>query len=168
MRIVVFGGVGFLGSHVADELSKRGHNVIIVDNRRPNHKLKNCKFKKGNILNKKTLKKFIKNADVIYNFAAIADIGDAYNRPVETVLTNILGNVNILDLCKKYKIKRYVFASSIYVYSQQGGFYRTSKQSAELFIENTTELTDCLIQFKIWIYLWSSNKYKEWSLQNRL
>ena len=45
MKITVLGGSGFLGSHVADELSKRGHNVIIVDNRRPNHKLKNCKFK---------------------------------------------------------------------------------------------------------------------------
>ena len=135
MKAVVFGGSGFLGSFVAEELSSRGYSVLVVDSKKPKFKLKKCKFRKGNILNLKTLKKFIKNKDIVYNFAAIADIGDAYNRPVETVETNILGNVNILDLCKKFKVKRYVFASSIYVHSQQGGFYRTSKQSAELFIE---------------------------------
>ena len=135
MKIIVFGGAGFVGSHVADELSLRGHKVTVVDNKKPKFKLKNYKFAKGNILNIKSLKKSIKNADVVYNFAAISDIGEAYSRPVQTVITNILGNVNILELCKKYKVKRYVFASSIYVYSQQGGFYRTSKQSAELFIE---------------------------------
>ena len=47
----------------------------------------------------------------------------------------LLENINILDACRSYKIKRYIFASSIYVYSNQGGFYRASKQSSEIFIE---------------------------------
>ena len=41
----------------------------------------------------------------------------------------------MLDLCKKYKIKRFIFASTIYVYSSKGGFYRCSKQAAENYIE---------------------------------
>ena len=82
-----------------------------------------------------SLKKIIKGAEIVYHFAAIANIGEALANPINTVKTNILGTVNILEICRRYKVKRFVFASSIYVHSSQGGFYRTSKQSSELYIE---------------------------------
>ena len=49
---------------------------------------------------------------------------------------NILGNTNILEACRLNKTKRFIFASTIYVYSNQGGFYRVSKQASENYIEN--------------------------------
>ena len=135
MKTIIFGGSGFLGSHVSEELIKRGHKVTIVDNQRPKLNLLNYKFVKCDILNLKKIKKIISHNSIVYNFAAIADIGDSYLNPSKTIQTNVIGNINILEACRSYKIKRYIFASSIYVYSNQGGFYRASKQSSEIFIE---------------------------------
>ena len=135
MKILIIGGSGFLGSYVADELFRKGHKVILFDKKKSKRANKKIKIIIGDIQNHFILKKAIKGVDVVYNFAAIADIGEALRKPIQTVKTNILGVVNILEICKKYKIKRFVFASSIYVHSQQGGFYRASKQAAELYIE---------------------------------
>ena len=57
MKTIIFGGSGFLGSHVSEELIKRGHKVTIVDNQRPKLNLLNYKFVKCDILNLKKLKK---------------------------------------------------------------------------------------------------------------
>ncbi len=134
-KAVVFGGSGFLGSHVADNLTKKGYRVILFDKHKSRWLKKNQKMMIGDIQNISSLKKAIKGAEVVYNFAAIANIGEALESPIKTVKTNILGTVNILEICKKYKIKRFIFASSIYVHSRQGGFYRTSKQASELYID---------------------------------
>ena len=75
----------------------------------------------------------------MYNFAGIADLEKAKEKPIRTVETNILGNTIILDSCSENGIKRFVFASSLYVYSKAGSFYRSSKQACELIIENYHE-----------------------------
>ena len=72
---------------------------------------------------------------MIYHFAGLADIGEARTRPVETVKLNILGTINALEAARKARVDRFVFASTVYVYSQAGGFYRTSKQACESYIE---------------------------------
>ncbi len=61
----------------------------------------------GDIENISSLKKTIRGAKIVYNFAAIANIGDALENPIKTVRTNILGTVNILELCKKYRVERF-------------------------------------------------------------
>ena len=71
----------------------------------------------------------------VYNFAGIADLDYGASQPIKSVEQNILATVNMLNLCRKYKIKRFVYASTIYVYSSKGGFYRCSKQAAENYIE---------------------------------
>ena len=109
--------------------------VTVIDLYRIRWKASNVKFIKADILNYKKLEKIIKGHDIVYNFAAVADIGESYLKPMSTIKVNILGNAYLLNLCVKNKIKRYVFASSIYVYSQQGGFYRASKQSSEILID---------------------------------
>jgi len=61
-------------------------------------------------------------------------------KPKETVKVNILGNVNILEAIKDKNIKRFIFSSSVYVYSDAGLFYRSSKQACELYIENYSKV----------------------------
>jgi len=135
MKIIVTGGSGFLGSHLADKLTEAGHKVVIYDLKKSKWLKKNQKMIKGDILDTKTLEKEIKNTDIIYHFAGLSDLEKALDKPIETINKNILGTVNILELCKKYKVKRFIFASTIYVYSQEGGFYKSSKRAAEDYIE---------------------------------
>jgi UDP-glucose 4-epimerase len=135
MKVIVTGGSGFLGSHVADELTKSNHEVTIFDRKKSNWRTKNQKMFVGNLLNKKHLENVIKKADVVFHFAALADLDKALNKPVDSININILGTVNVLELCKKHNIKRFVHASSIYVNSSEGGFYRSSKKAAEDYIE---------------------------------
>jgi UDP-glucose 4-epimerase len=139
MKIVVFGGSGFLGSHVADALTDAGHNVTIYDIRPSPYLTDAQKGIIGDILDSAKVEKTVHNADVVYNFAGIADINDASQKPLDSVKYNILGNSIILEACHKAKIKRYVFASSLYVYSKAGSFYRSTKQACELLIENYHE-----------------------------
>lgn len=135
MKILVTGGSGFLGSHVADELSRRGHKVIIFDKVKSKWLKKNQTIVLGNILNINKINKAAKGVQVIFHIAALADLEDALHKPVETIKNNILGTVNILELAKKFNIKRVIYASSIYSTSAQGGFYRCSKRAAEDYIQ---------------------------------
>lgn len=140
MKITVLGGAGFLGSHVCDKLSDNGDEVTIFDICESPYKRDNQKIIVGDILNSSLVNKAIKGAEAVFNFAGISDINRASDKAIETVKNNILGNVIILDACVKQKVKRYVFASSVYVYSNSGGFYRCSKQACELYIENYNEV----------------------------
>lgn len=135
-NIVVFGGSGFLGSHVADELSERGHKVTIFDLKPSKYLRPDQKMIIGDILNRSDVRAAVSNASIVYHFAAIADIQEARDNPVDTAEFNIMGTMYILEACREYNIKRFVYSSTIYVYSDHGSFYRSSKQACELFIEN--------------------------------
>ncbi|MFC1517597.1 NAD-dependent epimerase/dehydratase family protein [Candidatus Margulisiibacteriota bacterium] len=135
MKIIVFGGSGFLGSHVADVLSANGHNVIIFDIKKSPYLKKDQKMIIGDISNSKEVDSAVKGVDYVYNFAGLADLDTATTKPIDTINTNILGNINILEASRKAKVKRFIYASTIYVYSHKGGFYRCSKQASELYIE---------------------------------
>ena len=134
-KVIVFGGSGFLASHVADKLTDNGYDVVIFDKKKSKYKSKKQKFIKGDILNKKQVLMAIKKIDIVYHFASIADIEVANNFPYNTLNINILGTINILESCVKNKVKRIIFASSIYALSEQGGFYSASKLASEIIIE---------------------------------
>jgi UDP-glucose 4-epimerase len=135
-KVVVFGGSGFLGSHVADELTRRGYEVTIFDRVVSKYLQKNQQMVIGNIMDRENVKAVVKGSDFVYNFAAMADIHEARENPVEAANFNIMGTMFILDACREFGIKRLVYSSTIYVYSDHGSFYRSTKQSCELFIEN--------------------------------
>ncbi len=135
MRVCVIGGSGFLGSHVADQLSNAGHEVSIYD-RSPSLWLQPGQaMRVGDLLDFDALQEAVKGCDAVYNFAAIADLNDALDKPTEAAKINVLGNINVLEACRKQDVKRFVYASTVYVHSREGGFYRCSKQAAELFVE---------------------------------
>ncbi|MHB8104021.1 MAG: NAD-dependent epimerase/dehydratase family protein [Dehalococcoidales bacterium] len=140
MKAIVFGGSGFLGSHVADALTNAGYETTIFDIKESPYLQKGQKMVAGNILNAETVNKAVKGNDVVYNFAGMADIEEAHEKPLETVQTNVLGNTIILEACRQHRVKKFVFASTVYVYSGAGSFYRSSKQACELIIENYREV----------------------------
>lgn len=133
--IIVFGGSGFIGSHVSDKLSDAGHNVTIFDNRPSSWLRSDQKIIIGDITDIDKVQDAIKNNEVVYNYAALSDINEAINDPVKTVDINIKGNLNILEACRVNDINHYIYASSVYVHSREGSFYRCSKQAAESYIE---------------------------------
>ncbi len=135
MKTIVFGGSGFLGSHVADVLTNAGHSVTIFDLRPSSYLQANQRMYLGDILNPEQVFDAVKSHHVVFNFAGIADLDDATTKPVNTIRLNIEGNANILEACRQADVDRFVYASTIYVYSNKGGFYRCSKQAAELYIE---------------------------------
>ena len=137
--VVVFGASGFLGSHVADALSAAGYRVRLFD-RSPSPYLKsNQEMIIGDIMNLDQVIEAAKGASIIYNFAAIADIDEANDKPIPTATINVLGNMHALEAARIAGARRFVFASSIYVYSESGSFYRASKQAAERFTETYHE-----------------------------
>ena len=134
-RVCVFGGSGFLGSHVADALSTEGHQVTIFDQTRSQWLRPDQQMFLGSILDAAAIEQAVSDAEVVYNFAALADLNLALDRPLDTVRINVLGNVEILEACRRHQVKRFVYASTVYVYSREGGFYRCSKQAAESYVE---------------------------------
>ena len=135
MRVMVCGGSGFLGSHVADALSEAGHAVRIFDQRRSPHRRPNQEMVIGDILDLEQVTEAAAGCAAVYNFAGIADLDDATTKPLDTVRLNVLGNANLLQAAHAARCARYVYASTIYVHSDLGGFYRCSKQAAEAYVE---------------------------------
>jgi UDP-glucose 4-epimerase len=134
-NILVIGGSGFLGSHVADSLSDAGYQVKIYDRQESKWLRSNQEMIIGDLLDNDLILEHTKNCYAVYNFAAIADLNEAILKPVETAKINILGNVQVLEACKINQVKRYVYASTVYVHSREGGFYRCSKQASENYVE---------------------------------
>jgi len=139
MKVVVFGGSGFLGSHVVDELLNRGYKVRVCDIVKSKCIDKKIFFQ-CDILDLESIKKAIKGFDVVYNFAGLADINIAIKEPLKTIQLNILGNTNILEAMRVEGIKKIFYASSAYVFSNKGSFYGISKQSSEKIIEEYSRL----------------------------
>lgn len=139
MKVVILGGSGFVGSHVADVLTEAGQEVVVYDLKSSPYLKPSQKMIVGDILEEEKVNAVIEGAEVVYNFAGITDIDEASQKPLDSVKSNILGNTIILESCRKNNVKRFIYASSLYVYSKAGSFYRSSKQACELIIENYNE-----------------------------
>jgi len=135
-KAVVFGGSGFLGSHVADTLTENGFDVTVFDINESKYLKNGQQMVIGDILNSSIVREVVDGSEIVFHFAGVADIKEANEKPFDAVKYNILGTTNILDECVKAKVSRFIFASTVYVYSDHGGFYRSTKQACELLIEN--------------------------------
>ena len=135
LQVTVIGGSGFLGSHVADQLSEMGHRVRIYDRVASPWLRPDQEMVVADLLDAAALDQALAGCEVVYNFAALADLDQALDKPLETVRINVLGNVQVLEACRRHDVKRFIYASTVYVYSREGGFYRCSKQAAEHYVE---------------------------------
>ena len=141
-KVVVVGGSGFIGSHVADCLSDNGYQVTIFDHIHSTWLREDQDMVVGDVLDTEALERTIEGAKFVYNFAALADLNQALDKPIETATINILGNLNVLEACRIHKVERFVYASTVYVYSREGSFYKCSKQSSEQYVEEYQKVYD--------------------------
>lgn len=116
MNILVTGGAGFIASHIVDALIKNKHKVIIVDDL-SNGKKENINpeaiFYKLNICNSNINNIFKKyKVDILNHHAAQIDVRKSVKNPVFDAKINILGSLNLLENCIKYKVKKVIFAST--------------------------------------------------------
>lgn len=115
-KVLVTGGAGFIGSHLVDRLIKEGYKVVIIDNlstgRKANINLK-AKFYKADIQSPKIAEIFKKEKpEIVFHFAAQIDVRKSVEYPIQDAKINILGSLNILENCQKYKIKKIIFTST--------------------------------------------------------
>ncbi len=116
MKIIVTGGAGFIGSHLVDKLIKMNHRVVVIDNLSTGNK-KNLNQKAGfyktDIQNSVVSGIFKKEKpEIIFHFAAQIDLRKSVETPLKDAKINILGSLNIIENCKKYSVKKIIFAST--------------------------------------------------------
>ncbi len=133
-KIVIFGGSGFIGSYLVEELLERGYIVVSAD-LNPSKYIDKKYFKKCDILDTSMVNEVIEGASIVYNFAGFANLDDAIANPIKALELNVMGNLNILEACKKHHVKRFIYASSAYAMSDKGSFYGISKLTSEKLTE---------------------------------
>jgi len=157
MKVLVTGGCGFIGSHVAERFAKEGHTLFIVDDLstglRENVKNEH-KFYQLDVTDKKCEEIFrMNNIDVVVHLAAQVDVGvSEADAPLDS-RANVLGLVNMLDLAKKYGVKKFIFTSSAAVYgdtevlpiaesapSHPASVYGTNKAIGEFYCRQWKEM----------------------------
>ena len=107
-KAVVVGGSGFIGSYVAEYLSEAGYQTTIYDRAQSNWLRDDQEMVIGDVLDADKLNSVIAGVEVVYNFAALADLNQAIGKPLETVNINILGNVNVMEACRLSNVKRFI------------------------------------------------------------
>lgn len=128
MSILVTGGAGYIGSHTCVELLNAGKDIVIVDNFSNSKKdsLESIKKITGrdfklyevDYLDKNKLEKVFKenNIDAVINFAGFKAVGESTFKPIEYYINNVSGALVLLDIMKRYNVKKFIFSSSATVY----------------------------------------------------
>jgi len=157
VNVLITGGYGFIGSHVAEEFYKEGYHIFIIDNLSSGNS-SNIKFKhsfyKLDIEDNKCREVFKNNNfDVVIHLAAQINVITSLEDPYSDALANILGLTNMLQLSAQYGVKKFVFASSAAVYGNNTEIplkedaainplspYGISKAAGELYCKKWNEL----------------------------
>jgi len=168
LKILVTGGAGFIGSHFADHLIKAGHSVVVIDNLSSGTTLNlppEAEFIEIDIRHDKLDEVFRKHQfDAIYHLAAQMDVRYSVKYPLEDLDINIGGSVRLLELCRKFGVKKFVFASTGgAIYGEQDVFpapeshpmrpispYGVSKLSVErymYFYHNEYQINGTVLRF---------------------
>jgi UDP-glucose 4-epimerase len=129
MRVLITGGAGFIGSHLAEAYLKSGHEVYIIDDLSTgsldniNHLKETASYQKrlfvhiDTILNRDTLLELVGTCDVVHHLAAAVGVRYILEHPMESITANIQGTEVVLDLCNKFK-KKVLIASTSEVYGK--------------------------------------------------
>lgn len=153
MRVLITGGSGFIGSHVADKLRDRGVIVRVFDMVMPTFR-DDIEFYHGSLLDLEALKMAIAGVDAIYHLAAVADVKDVFEDPHYAESINVRGTINVLEAARRSKKQRVIYGSTTWVYSNVEGthvdeqtplgapshFYTATKVASEYYCQSYSEL----------------------------
>ncbi len=118
VRVLVTGGSGFIGSHVVDKLRARGYVPVIYDLRpSPWHDPGTVDTVLGSITDREALERALHSCDAVAHLAAVADVNDVHASPEDAERVNARGTVAVLEAARRAGVKRIVYASTIWVYS---------------------------------------------------
>ena len=122
---LVTGGAGFIGSHIAETLVKRGDKVRVLDNLVTGH-LSNLdafrdrvEFIEGDVADGKTVAAAVAGVDCIFHHAALASVPLSVERPLDTNAACVTGTVTVLDAARRAGVRRVVYAASSSAYGDQ-------------------------------------------------
>ena len=134
MKVLVTGGSGFLGSHIAENLLLRGHDVVSLDEQ----PLPDAGYLTvvGDIRDQEVLQDAMSGCSAIYHCAAIANLDDAHREPRRATEINVLGTLGVLEAAASRGVSRLIHASSVYVFARGGSIYRTTKRAAEGLVDD--------------------------------
>lgn len=129
--ILITGGAGFIGSHLADDLLQAGHHVRVLDclspqvhpdGRRPDYLHKDVELQKGDVRDAEAVAKALRGVDTVYHFAAMVGVGQSMYQVADYTGVNDLGTAVLLEALIKRPVQRLVVASSMSIYGE--GLYR--------------------------------------------
>ncbi|ALK04737.1 MAG: dTDP-glucose 4,6-dehydratase [Methanosarcina sp. 795] len=172
MKVLVTGGAGFIGSHIAEYFAEEGHTVRILDNLATGYiknipQNKNIEFIQGDICDFSLVEKAVSGIDYVFHEAALVSVPLSCERPAEAFRINTLGTLNVLKACVKANVNKFVTASSAAVYGnnpvlpkredmypEPASPYAISKLDGEylarMFYENHGLRTTCLRYFNVY------------------
>ncbi len=153
MKVLVIGGSGFIGSHIVDKLREKGVDVRIYDGIMPTFR-KDIEFYQGSILDLTSLGFAVNGIDAIFHLAAVADVKDVYNEPYYSESINVRGTLNVLEVARKANVKRIIYGSTTWVYSEANEnivneltplrapshFYTATKLASEYYCNSYSKL----------------------------
>lgn len=136
-KVLVFGGSGFLGYYLVNELLHRGYEVTVADLLPVEELDGDITFIKCDIFDEQNVASVFqdKGFEIVYNLAGFANLDQAVKHPIKTMNLNVIGNMYVLEQCKRLGVKKFIYASSAYAMSNKGSFYGISKLASEKIIE---------------------------------
>ncbi len=154
-RVLVTGGAGFIGSHVVDRLIAAGHEPRILDVR-PSPYHADVDTVLGDMTCLDDVMRAMEGCDAVTHLAAAADVGEVQKDPIHSEQLNARGTVNVLEAARQHDVKRVVYASTIWVYSDvvadhvdedtalvpPAHLYTATKLAGELYCRSYQELYD--------------------------
>jgi len=165
-KALVTGGAGFIGSHLSDALLKNGYGVVVLDNESTGFRENipsEATYIKGDVKTPNDVEKaFAEGIDVVFHVAGQASTIKSFHDPLSDLNTNIIGTVNVLEMCLKMKVRRLIYASSMTCYGHPENiptvednpcrpisYYGITKYAAERYVHTMAARNDLDFDFNV-------------------